>query len=70
MNRKQAVNLLRGRRAALGLSQTEVGKRIDKSHSWVSLIENGRTIPSPTDMLLLAMALRCAVSDIFPDKAA
>jgi transcriptional regulator with XRE-family HTH domain len=70
MNKERAVNPLRGRRAALGLSQPEVASRMGKSPSWLSLIENGHYIPTEDEKNRLAAILDCGVAEIFPAQAA
>lgn len=70
MNKARAVNPLRGRRAALGLSQPEVSGRMGKSPSWLSLIENGHYIPTEAEKSQLAEILDCGVAEIFPAVAA
>lgn len=70
MNTKRQPSALRGRRAALGLSQEDVAAHLDCDRSLVSLIENGRHDVSPEDKAKLAALLQCRVSDIFPKKVA
>jgi transcriptional regulator with XRE-family HTH domain len=65
----QSVNLLRGRRAALGMSQTDVASRLSRTASWLSLIENGYYEPDDRERERLAEILRCRVADIFPEAA-
>lgn len=59
------VSSLRQRRAAAGLSQTELAARVGVSRQALSAIEAGRQIPSTALALHLARALRCVVDDLF-----
>jgi transcriptional regulator with XRE-family HTH domain len=70
MNTQRPVSALRGRRAALGLSQTAVAMQIDRSAAWVSLLESGKYIPDAKEMAALAAVLRCDIADIFPELVA
>lgn len=57
---------VRAKRAALGLSQTELAKRLKWHPSWVSQIECGRREPSAHNLSLLAGALGCKVDALCP----
>lgn len=70
MNQRRPPSVLRGKRAALGLSQDDVAAHLECDRSLVSLIENGRHEPTPEDKAKLAELLKCRVSDIFPKRAA
>jgi transcriptional regulator with XRE-family HTH domain len=70
MNTRRPVNALRGRRAALGLSQAAVAKQMDRDATWVSLIETGKYIPDATEMAAFARILECEIADIFPELVA
>lgn len=70
MKNERPVNPLRGRRAALGLSQADVAARLNKSQSWYSLIENGDYEPTNDEKSALASVLLCEASELFPVRAA
>lgn len=44
---------LKGRREALGLSQADVGLRLERSQAWVSKLERGQTDPRELSALVL-----------------
>jgi transcriptional regulator with XRE-family HTH domain len=67
MNTKLRISALRGRRAALGLSQHAVASQMRKSASWLSLVEHGIYEPDEWERNRLAEILHCQVSDIFPE---
>ena len=61
-------NRVRAGRLAHGFTQEELARRAGVSRGLVSLIENGRTVPSVYVAVALARVLRTAVEDLFPAK--
>ena len=58
---------LRAARVLRGLTQAELGKKIDRSQTWVCELERGRIEPSDLDVALICRVLgvkpNCLVSD-------
>jgi transcriptional regulator with XRE-family HTH domain len=55
------------RREELGLSQAELGERINKDKSRISRLENDQWIPDKDALLRLALALECTVAYLTGD---
>jgi transcriptional regulator with XRE-family HTH domain len=56
---------IRDYRERLGLSQAQLGARIDRSREWVSKVENGVLIPDNYRVLIdLAAVFHCRVADL------
>lgn len=52
-------------RKAYGITQTELGKRIDKTQMTIAKYENGKVDVKVNTLLLLAKALECEITDFF-----
>ena len=62
-------NRVRELRAAIGMSQAELGDELGVSRQTINSIENGRYLPSLPLALAVARTFDAAVEDIFiPDE--
>lgn len=52
-------------RNKLGLTQEELGEKIDRSQRQVSLIELGSSFPNPITLTNISKALNCSMKDLF-----
>lgn len=59
---------IRKRREALGISQEALAYQIGRTGTCIANIENGTRKYTVTHIYLIAIALKCSVSDFFPDK--
>lgn len=57
---------LKSARALKGLTQADLAKRIGRSQSWLSQVEQGTSQPSEVDQALICRALRVTPDAIFP----
>ena len=57
---------LKSARALVGLRQADLAKRIGRSQSWLSQIEQGRMQPSEVDQALICRVLGATPDAIFP----
>lgn len=57
--------LIKRRRQELGLTQVELAKRIEKSPSYISSLENGTVAPSLTTLRHIAAALETVLGSFF-----
>lgn len=55
---------LRELRTACGLSQRELAAKIESTHPFISLMENGSTLPGLAMLMKLADALDCNVTEL------
>ncbi len=66
---RQEVNLkLRAARVLRGLTQGDLGNRIDRSQTWVCELERGLIEPSDLDVALICRVLGARPEDIFPQE--
>ena len=61
-------SLIRARRRALGLTQAELARRVEKSTSYISTLESGNTAPSLTALRHIAAALDTVVGFFFEEQ--
>lgn len=61
--------LIRQRRKQLGLTATQLAKKVTCSKSYISKIERGQRKPSLTTLLRLCSALACSSIDILTTEA-
>lgn len=55
---KELGHRIRARRERLGLTQSVVADAVDRSHSWLSALENGKDLQPPSELLTsLALVL-------------
>lgn len=59
---------IRDRRMALGLTQADIGRMVNVDQGAVSKWEVGETKPVRKYRAPLAKALKCEVSDLFPEN--
>lgn len=59
---------MRVRRAALGLSQTEAGRRAGLALHRYHRIERGTFDPTPKEARAIAKALKANATDLFPEQ--
>lgn len=63
----QEVNLkLRAARVLRGLTQCDLGNKIDRSQTWVCELERGLVEPSDLDVALICRVLGTKPENIFP----
>jgi len=62
------MNNLRSIRRAKDFSQYKLARRIGLQQPTISLIENGFKNPSSETRRKIARALRCKISEVFPDE--
>ena len=66
---RQEVNLkLRAARVLRGLTQGELGNKIDRSQTWVCELEHGLIQPSDLDVALICRVLGVKPEDIFSQQ--
>ncbi len=66
---RREVNLkLRAARVLRGLTQGDLGNRIDRSQTWVCELERGLIEPSDLDVALICRVLGAKPRDIFPEE--
>jgi len=58
-------NVVRVKRNGLGLSQSELGERVEVSRKTISQIESGKQAPSVVTALRLGSVMDCSVEDLF-----
>ena len=64
---RKEVNLkLRAARVLRGLTQGDLGKRIDRSQTWICELERGLIEPSDLDVALICRVLGTKPENIFP----
>ena len=63
---EQVNRHLKSARAMKGLTQADLAKRIGRSQSWLSQIEQGTLQPSEVDQALICRTLRVTPDAIFP----
>lgn len=63
----QIGGIIRDRRAALGLTQAELGKAIGVTFQQVQKYERGVNRVSAATLLKVADALQCSVADLYDD---
>ncbi len=66
---QREVNLkLRAARVLRGLTQGDLGNKIDRSQTWVCELEHGLIQPSDLDVALICRVLGDRPQDIFPQE--
>jgi len=66
---QREVNLkLRAARVLRGLTQGDLGNKIDRSQTWVCELERGLVEPSDLDVALICRVLGAKPGDIFPQE--
>ena len=67
---QREVNLkLRAARVLRGLTQGDLGNKIDRSQTWICELERGLVEPSDLDVALICRVLGATPEDIFPQGA-
>lgn len=64
--RMELGSLVRERRKAVGLSQEDLGFECGLHRTYIGAIERGETNLTLEGMAMLAIALRCEISDLVP----
>ena len=59
---------LRAARVLQGLTQGDLGDKIDRSQTWVCELERGLIEPSDLDVALICRVLGARPGDIFPQE--
>lgn len=52
-------------RKQLGLTQEELGEKIERTQRQVSLIELGSSFPNPEALIHIAKVFNCSIKDLF-----
>ncbi len=52
-------------RKQLGLTQEELGEKIERTQRQVSLIELGSSFPNPEALINIAKVFNCSIKDLF-----
>ena len=60
------MNLVKRMRILAGLSRHELAEKSGFSYTLLTSWENGRTLPSPKKLHVLADALGCTVEELLP----
>lgn len=64
----RSASALRVYRAALGLTQAELGARAGRTRKTILRLENGQHRPTAATARALSAALGCEVAELFPDQ--
>ena len=63
--KKLLGNRIRKFRNKIGLSQEELGEKINRTQRQVSLIEVGSSFPNPETLVNITSVLNCSMKDLF-----